>query len=98
MRKANQPDERTERHPDEHRYEWSSDTPLSVAVIEAVASATSRDPTEIESMYEYVDPDALDTLFETGAGRTASGTVSLPVADHLVVADSDGEIVVYPRD
>lgn len=98
MRNTDQPDGRTECHPDEHRYEWSSDTALSVAVIEAVASATGHDPMEIEPLYESVDPGALDALFESEAGRRDSGTVSFLVADHLVVADSAGEIVVYPRD
>ena len=98
MRKPDNPDGRNERRSAEHRYEWPDDTDLSVAVIEAVASVSGRDPTEIEPMYEYVDPDALDALFESGERRTAGSTVSFPVADHLVVAHSDGEIAVYPRD
>ena len=96
MTKTDSHDGRDERRSDEHRYEWSDDTALSIAAIEAVASVSGRDPREIEPMYEHVDPDALDALFGAGRERTAGGTVSFPIADHLVVAHSDGEIVVYP--
>lgn len=43
--------------------DWRSDgVPPSVAIVEAVADATGRDPTELPPIQESVDGDALDVL------------------------------------
>ena len=44
---------------------------VAVAVIEAVAAAAGRDPTELPPLYETVDPDALDSLFAHRRQRSA---------------------------
>ncbi|WP_339106258.1 HalOD1 output domain-containing protein [Haloterrigena salinisoli] len=46
-------------------YTCSEDSPVSQAVIEAVAEASNRDPIELDPLYEYIDPDALNTLFHS---------------------------------
>lgn len=81
----------------EYRHEWSAETPTSVAVVEAIASVTGREPTEITPLHEYIDPDALDSLFETSerSGRSPS-VVSFPFEDYHVVVRGTGEIIVYP--
>lgn len=38
--------------------------PASVRAVRAVAEATDRDPADLPSLYEVVDPDALDALFD----------------------------------
>lgn len=88
--------ERGESRPDERRYEWTGDTPLSVAVIEAVASASGRDPTEMEPLHRYLDPDALDALFDH-CHEDGGPQISFSVDEHFVVVDGRGDIVVYPR-
>jgi len=45
------------------KYTCSEDDPVSQTVIAAVSEASNRDPIELEPLYEYIDPDALDTLF-----------------------------------
>jgi hypothetical protein len=97
MRDTDYHDGRDEHRSDAHRFEWSDDAALSIAVIEAVASVSGRDPIEIEPMNRYVDPDALDEIFERDdAAASVHGRISFPLEEYLVVVHSDGEILVYP--
>lgn len=40
--------------------------PPSMAVVEAIADLTDRDPVACPPLYDYVDPDALDRLVSHG--------------------------------
>lgn len=47
---------------------------VSEEIISAVATTKGTDPTELEALYESIDPDALDTLYDRpgdGRGRTS---------------------------
>ncbi|MFC4987649.1 MULTISPECIES: HalOD1 output domain-containing protein [Saliphagus] len=74
---------------------------VTVAVAEALAAATGRDSTELDSLYDAVDTSALDAVFATrSAGTTRSGTVSFPVGEWRVTVaarEGDGRVVVSPR-
>lgn len=75
--------------------------PVSFDVIAAIADAEGVDPVEIEPpeyqpLYEVVNPEALDALFETrenGMPRTA-GRIEFPYCGYHVVVSSDGEVDV----
>lgn len=62
----------------------------SIAVIEAMAFVTNRDPLDIEPLADVVDPDALN--------RVLSGedtvTVSFRWEDYDVEISTSGEIIV----
>lgn len=78
-----------------NEYEWGEDVELSIAVIEAVADAADCDPTELEPLGNYIDPDALDTLFGPhGSHDALQGTVSFPLGEYFVEVHSSGKIVV----
>lgn len=79
------------------RYEWSSTRP-STAVIESVAAAADRAPTELEPLYNYVDPDALDALVRAGSTQATEGVTTLVFRfdGYDVTVYSDGEVVVEP--
>jgi len=97
MRDTDYHDGRDDRRSNADRFEWSDDAALSIAVIEAVASVSGRDPLEIEPLSRYVDPDALDDIIERDeAPSTARGRISFPLEEYLVEVHSDGEILVYP--
>ena len=44
----------------------------SLAVIETVAAVTGTDPIELPPLYDAIDPDALNSLFEPHERRTDS--------------------------
>ena len=68
----------------------NEETPPSYAVIEAVAAATDRDPTELPPLQRTVDVDALDALLD---GRTDSSIrLSFEYAGVRVSVDRDGVV------
>lgn len=70
-----------------------SEQPLSNAVIEAVAEAEGVDPSELsEPMFSVIDPDALDTLFQT-----ANGTLTFSYHGYVVTVEARGEVTVAPE-
>lgn len=89
------------------QFDWSSTLP-STAVVETVAAAVGCDPTDLEPLYDYVDPDALDTLIinaldtlaRDGDPTPPSGgtTIGFGFADYDVTVYTDGEVAVRPLD
>lgn len=70
-------------------------------VVAAVADALDTDPLELPPLYEVIDPDALDHLFDTSFpnGRRGPGRVMFTLAGCEVVVHSDGAIgVTAPQD
>ncbi|WP_418281338.1 HalOD1 output domain-containing protein [Halorubrum sp. DTA98] len=44
------------------------------AIIAAVADVADVDPTELPSLYDYIDPDAIDNLFDRHDGHDVVNT------------------------
>jgi len=74
-------------------YTRHPDTPMTVAVAEAVSSFENREPTELAPLYDAVDADALDRLFDTANGDRDC-TVSFAFSDSHVTIESSERIVV----
>ena len=55
------------------RVDWRNVSP-SMAVVEAVATATDREQQELDVLYDYIDPDALDRIFEDASGTNVEVT------------------------
>ncbi|WP_247731292.1 HalOD1 output domain-containing protein [Halovivax limisalsi] len=73
-------------------YRRSTDEPVSVAVATALARFEGTSPTGTgASLYEHVDPDALDALFADRADGTSRrpGTVRFTTASATVVVEPD---------
>jgi hypothetical protein len=62
----------------------------SIAVIEAMAFVTNRDPLDIEPLADVVDPDALNGVL---SGEDTA-TVSFQWEDHDVEISASGEIII----
>ncbi|WP_083898865.1 HalOD1 output domain-containing protein [Natronococcus jeotgali] len=54
------------------QYTCREDDPVSQTVITAVAEASNCDPCELDPLYEYIDPDALNTLFHLHSSDEAN--------------------------
>lgn len=78
------------------KHSWEEPFHPSVSIVEAVAAATDRTPTELPKLQKHVDPDALDTLMTRG--EPAAVTVSFSYAGTVVVVDGDGTITVRVED
>jgi hypothetical protein len=79
-------------------YDRSSDVALSVVVVDAVKAVLDESPATVGTLYDVIDPDALDSLFEPKADGTprAGGTVEFTLADCEVTVRGDGDVIVAP--
>ncbi|QLG62935.1 HalOD1 output domain-containing protein [Halorarum salinum] len=69
-------------------------TTPSTRVVEAVAEFRDVDPAELPPLYDVVDPDALDALFDS-TGTSSSrreGTVEFVYAGIFVRVDASGGV------
>ena len=72
----------------------SDHSPVEV-IVDAVARAAGVEPMELPPLYEYVDPDAIDTLFERHQGaKDAEALLSFKVDTWNVFVRADGRIRV----
>jgi len=71
-----------------------SETPAKV-IIDAVAEAANVEPVELPPLYEFIDPDSLNTLFQQHEGAVDSEAVLSFRIDHWnVFVRADGRIRV----
>ncbi|QSX00053.1 HalOD1 output domain-containing protein [Haloterrigena alkaliphila] len=89
------------RSPSVYRAVHDPDGPatLSTTVVHALADCLDVDVTEGRvTLYDAVDPDALDGLFRPrhDGRRRSGGTLAFTVRDHYVTVGSDGEILIEP--
>ncbi|WP_459193527.1 HalOD1 output domain-containing protein [Halosimplex sp. J119] len=67
---------------------------VSLDVIETLASVTDTDPLTMEPpLYDVVDTDALDSLYESGA----EASVEFEYNGHTVAIDADRTVTVDGR-
>lgn len=77
---------------------WGNES-FTTTVVEAVEAIQDNEVTELPPLFERVDPDALEQLFQSTADsehqRTA-GRLTFPYAGFLVTIHADGEITFNP--
>lgn len=76
--------------------EATADDPVSHTVVQAVATATGRDPTDLPPLYAAIDPDALDTLVSslTAGTNRQRAHVTFSYAGSQIIVDGHGEVHV----
>jgi hypothetical protein len=76
-------------------YGSESDESPADAVVDAVAAAAGTDPLELPPLYEFVDGDALNALFDHHDGMTdTDGLLSFQIETWNVFVRADGRIRV----
>lgn len=65
----------------------------SEAVILAVAEAADADPSDLHSLHDVIDPDALDAIFR----QRPSGTVTFEYHGYTVTVRGNDEIIVQEK-
>lgn len=71
---------------------------VSERVINKVAAATDTDPTELEPLYNILDPDCLDSIFGSAHPKSAQagGQVVFMMAGCEIVVRHDDTVEVTP--
>lgn len=78
-----------------HRRVADADGSVSMAVVDALAEARGVSPLEMkEPLYDAVDPDALDNLFESGSDTLKSGRVVFTTSGYEVTVTARDEVYV----
>lgn len=75
----------------------SPDGSLSAVIVEAVADREDCSPTEIEPLYDAINPDALNALFFFDSAQSSSrinGEISFEYCGYLINVTSDGRISI----
>ena len=68
---------------------------MSETVVTAVADAKGVDPLDLDPLYDAIDPDALDSLFSTSPGASASPTeLRFEMGNCEVVVREGGTVTV----
>lgn len=69
----------------------------TTGIVEAVSAVTDRNPSELPALYDVVDPDALETLYDSERVSHGDGvSVSFEYAGVVVVVRSGGGIEIRP--
>lgn len=74
------------------RTDWRDYSHPTVAIVETTATATGRDPADVEKLQTYVDCDALDTVL---TGSTDSLALSFTYDGVLVNIAADGRLEIW---
>jgi len=79
-------------------FDWKGSESLNATIVTTVASVSGVEPTEMEPLYDRLDPDALAELFSPiqDGTRRPNGHISFPLQGCTVTVHSDGHIVVKP--
>lgn len=69
---------------------------LVQSVVEAISRAEDTDPTDLDPVYEVIDPDALNELFDGKRGN--AGKVEFRYHGYDVTVRSDGRVTLGNSD
>ncbi|NEU55224.1 HalOD1 output domain-containing protein [Halorussus sp. MSC15.2] len=79
-------------------HDRDSDGPVSDAVVEALAAVENVEPQNLDvRLYDSIDGDALECLYETTAERSERLRVTFTISAYEVTIEDDGYIVVRER-
>lgn len=79
-------------------HDRDGDRPITDAVVEALAAVEGVDPAALDlRLYDSVDGDAVERLYETTADRDERLRVAFTIDAYEVVVDSDGYVAVRER-
>jgi len=78
-----------------HRHRAADGERPSTAVVRAIAAAQDESPTATSTqLYDHIDPDALDALFDDWGSPDGVTSVQFRIGRHSVEVHGHGEVVV----
>ena len=81
-------------------HDWEADESLSMTVVAAVGAVAESELTELPPLFESVDADALNDLFEpieSDSRRREAGRVTVPYSGFRLTVHANGEIRIQPQ-
>lgn len=80
-------------------YDDDGTATLTTTIVHALASIADTDVSQGEfSLYDSIDPDALDRIFRPKADgtRRTGGHIAFTALEHEVYVYANGDIIIYP--
>lgn len=72
---------------------------VSERILERIADESGRSPTDLDPLYDVVDPDALDCLFaSTTSANRSEGRVTFDYHGYTVTVHGDGRLDIEYRE
>ncbi|WP_177209260.1 HalOD1 output domain-containing protein [Natronobacterium haloterrestre] len=81
---------------DDCRTAWDRNTSISSRVVQEVADILGVDPLELDPLFETINPDALDSLFQTRKLGHRDGHVEFMMEGCKVTVFGTGRVDVTP--
>jgi len=81
------------------KHDFDGPAELTTTLAHALSDVSGVDVTDTGfTLYDYIDPDALDHLFKPrdDAQRSINGQLTFTVWNHRVTVYSDGQIAIVP--
>ncbi|QLK25186.1 hypothetical protein HYG81_13945 [Natrinema zhouii] len=77
-------------------HNWAGTESLTHTIISTVAELSDIDPTEVNRLYDRIDPESLETLFQptNGTASRNTGQVSFQLDTYTITVHATGDIVV----
>ncbi|WP_254522722.1 HalOD1 output domain-containing protein [Natrinema caseinilyticum] len=77
-------------------HDWAGTDSLTTTIVSTVAELSESDPTEVERLYDQIDPESLETLFAPTSGTAGRniGQVSFQLDAYSITVHATGDIVV----
>ncbi len=67
-------------------------------VVDCLADATGRDPLELPPLWEVIDPEGLNSVFEPRrSGDERAGTVQFRYCGHEVTVETQSSVIVSAK-
>ncbi|WP_440764642.1 HalOD1 output domain-containing protein [Natronorubrum sp. DTA7] len=80
-------------------HDFDSTATITTTIVHAIAQIADTDVSQGEfSLYDSVDPDALDRIFSKKADGTerSGGHIAFTALEHEVYVYANGDVIVYP--
>lgn len=72
---------------------------VGLEIVLALEEITGRDTTDLPKLADYIDPEALDRLFDPCREKgSQGGSVHFTIEKYVVSIHSDGKILITSRD
>lgn len=73
-----------------------SAAPVSTTIVRRVATATDQSILELPTLYDTIDPEALDAVVDSAGPESSPLEIRFTYAGHRVTVDGDGAVTIEP--
>lgn len=88
-------DSSAERSTHHLHHDWTGEESASDRIREAIAEYENKNPRDLPTLSNRINPQALDTAFETGDGNACTaGCITFSYYGYTVLVQSTGQILI----